>query len=232
MSGSDVGDRAGDAFGAAADAVELDRLLVEHAGELAVDLAHGGDARSTPSRWPPRSRRRRAWMSWICAPISLGRLARSAARSAFTSLATTAKPRPAAPARAASMVALSASSEVCAAIALDQLDDGADPVRGGGQAAHGLVGAGEVVGGAVGGLLGGGDLVPRARDQREQLMCGARRRRPTSRGRGFGGVGGGRRCAGACPGCGRRRSAVVTRSPRRLVEGRGPAPRSSSGSAR
>jgi hypothetical protein len=36
--------------------------------------------------------------------------------SAFTSLATTAKPRPASPARAASIVALSASRFVCLAI--------------------------------------------------------------------------------------------------------------------
>ena len=35
--------------------------------------------------------------------------------SAFTSLATTAKPRPASPARAASIVALSASRVVCSA---------------------------------------------------------------------------------------------------------------------
>ena len=54
------------------------------------------------------------WMSWISVPISPVALAVCCA-SDFTSEATTAKPRPAAPARAASMVALSASSEVCAA---------------------------------------------------------------------------------------------------------------------
>ena len=54
------------------------------------------------------------WMSWMSVPISPVALAVCCA-SDFTSLATTAKPRPAAPARAASMVALSASSEVCAA---------------------------------------------------------------------------------------------------------------------
>ena len=43
---------------------------------------------------------------------------RSAWRALFTSEATTAKPRPASPARAASMVALSASRLVCSAIAV------------------------------------------------------------------------------------------------------------------
>ena len=54
------------------------------------------------------------WMSWISVPISPAAFAVCCA-SDFTSLATTAKPRPAAPARAASIVALSASSEVWAA---------------------------------------------------------------------------------------------------------------------
>ena len=55
------------------------------------------------------------WISRICAPMSPVALAVCCA-SDFTSPATTAKPRPAAPARAASMVALSAKSEVWAAI--------------------------------------------------------------------------------------------------------------------
>ena len=56
------------------------------------------------------------WMSWICAPISL--VASSVRRdSSLTSAATTAKPRPDSPARAASMVALRASSEVWPAMA-------------------------------------------------------------------------------------------------------------------
>ena len=46
----------------------------------------------------------------------VGRLSRSAPASALTSWATTAKPRPASPARAASMVAFSASRLVCSAI--------------------------------------------------------------------------------------------------------------------
>ena len=56
-------------------------------------------------------------MPAICAPISSVALAVCAA-SAFTSDATTAKPRPASPARAASIVALSASRLVCSAIAV------------------------------------------------------------------------------------------------------------------
>ena len=55
------------------------------------------------------------WMAAICARISL--VARAVwLASSLTSLATTAKPRPDSPARAASMVALSASSEVWPAI--------------------------------------------------------------------------------------------------------------------
>ena len=61
-------------------------------------------------------------------PISSVAFAVCAARF-FTSEATTAKPLPASPARAASMVALRASRLVCAAIR-DQLDDVADPPRG------------------------------------------------------------------------------------------------------
>ena len=57
-----------------------------------------------------------SWMSWICALMSPVAFAVCCA-SVFTSDATTAKPRPEAPARAASIVALSASSEVCEAIA-------------------------------------------------------------------------------------------------------------------
>ncbi|MGY4409465.1 hypothetical protein ACVWW4_001201 [Bradyrhizobium sp. LB7.1] len=55
---------------------------------------------------------------WICAILSpISRVASAVwLASDFTSEATTAKPRPASPARAASMVALSASRLVCAAM--------------------------------------------------------------------------------------------------------------------
>ena len=56
------------------------------------------------------------WMAPICPEISSVALAVWLA-SVFTSEATTAKPRPASPARAASIVALSASRLVCSAIA-------------------------------------------------------------------------------------------------------------------
>ena len=58
-----------------------------------------------------------AWMPVICWPISPVAFEVCSA-SAFTSDATTAKPRPASPARAASMVALSASRLVCSAMVL------------------------------------------------------------------------------------------------------------------
>ena len=59
-------------------------------------------------------------MPAICVPISSVAFAVCVA-SALTSWATTAKPRPASPARAASIVALSASRLVCSAIAVISL---------------------------------------------------------------------------------------------------------------
>ena len=74
--------------------------------------------------------------------------------SAFTSVATTAKPRPASPARAASMVELSASSVVCRAICAIRLttlpiaaEDSLKPVHIGAGFAGGLAGlVGELAG--------------------------------------------------------------------------------------
>ena len=60
------------------------------------------------------------WTSAICALISSVAFAVWVARL-YTSDATTAKPRPASPARAASMVALSASRLVCSAMLLMSL---------------------------------------------------------------------------------------------------------------
>ncbi len=68
-------------------------------------------------------------MPAICAEISSVAFAVWPA-SAFTSPATTAKPLPASPARAASMVALSASRLVCSATAVISFDHVADAPRG------------------------------------------------------------------------------------------------------
>ena len=70
-----------------------------------------------------------AWMPVICWPISPVALAVCSA-SALTSEATTAKPRPASPARAASMVALSASRLVWPAMVL--ISSTTSPMRAGG----------------------------------------------------------------------------------------------------
>jgi hypothetical protein len=66
--------------------------------------------RRSPRRW----RRGRLVHRIDLAGDVLGRIARSGPPAPFTSLATTAKPLPAAPARAASIVAFSASKLVCA----------------------------------------------------------------------------------------------------------------------
>ena len=118
------------------------------------------------------------WMPLMCAPISPVALAVCWA-SVFTSEATTAKPRPAAPARAASMVALSASKEVCDGDRLDQLDHRADALGGGGEAADRTVGAREIGDAALGRIFGeGGFAAPNARSAR---AIRARRRRPRRR---------------------------------------------------
>ena len=67
-----------------------------------------------------------AWMPDTCCPISPVAFAVCSA-SAFTSLATTAKPRPASPARAASIVAFSAIKLVCPAMVL--ISSTTSPIR-------------------------------------------------------------------------------------------------------
>ncbi len=75
------------------------------------------------------------WIAEICPPISSVALPVCCA-SVFTSEATTAKPLPASPARAASIVALRASRLVWLAMLLMSLDDGADLLGGGPQFLH------------------------------------------------------------------------------------------------
>ena len=112
--GERAGHLAGDIAGAERDRVELGGLLLEHGAQVRVRVVDRADARmhigervsvcSTAS-----------WMSFTCLAMSSVACAVWPA-SFFTPLATTAKPAPASPARTASMLAMSASSDVCRAM--------------------------------------------------------------------------------------------------------------------
>ena len=106
-----------------------------------------------------------AWMARTWRPISS--VARPVATlSDLTSLATTAKPRPASPARAASIVALSARRLVLLRDGLDQRDDVADLAGARQQRAHVGVGVLRLRDRAVRHLHGGRDLVADGADRR------------------------------------------------------------------
>ena len=106
-------DAAGDLLGGGA-------LLGDRGGDGAADVADLADGALDRADRLDRAHRWRAACRRSGAPISSVALAVWPA-SAFTSLATTAKPRPASPARAASMVALSASRLVCSAMSVMSL---------------------------------------------------------------------------------------------------------------
>ena len=93
------------------------------------------------------------WMSAICSEISSVAFAVWLA-SDFTSEATTAKPRPASPARAASIVAFSAEQIGLRRDGVDQPDDLADAAGGLRQPLHGAVGLARLVDGAAGDACG------------------------------------------------------------------------------
>src|SRR5579883_621367 len=86
------------------------------AGHVAERFGHGmGGLRRVMRRIDSTALLVDPWTARICPPIASVALAVCTA-SDLTSEATTEKPRPASPARAASMVALSASRLVCSAI--------------------------------------------------------------------------------------------------------------------
>ena len=102
-------------------------LLLHRRGDRIRHVREPVDGFGDVRRAPPRPARgatgfRRSWRR------SVRSIGRSASPAILTSEATTEKPRPASPARAASIVALSASRLVCSAIALITPDDLADVV--------------------------------------------------------------------------------------------------------
>ena len=117
----DAGDVAGDLVGArgrladvAADLAGRGRLLLDRRGDRGLDVVDLGDDRADLADRRDRVLRVALDRLDLAADV-LGGLAVLRA-SSLTSLATTAKPLPASPARAASIVAFSASRLVCSAI--------------------------------------------------------------------------------------------------------------------
>ena len=108
----------------------------------------------------------------ICPPIASVALAVCTA-SDLTSEATTAKPRPASPARAASIVALSASRLVWPAIVLNQLDDVADLLRRIGERRHFAVGRLRLADSDMHDAVGLRDLAGYFRDRVREFVGGA-----------------------------------------------------------
>jgi len=162
-----VGDGAGDAFGAVADAVDLDGLMIEDAGERAVGVAHGGDARGDRRYGGDRLFDRLLNVANLPADVAggLGGLLRQRLHLAGHH-------REAAPGGAGARGldgGVERQERGLRCDRLDQLHHRADALGGGGEATYGAVRARQVIDCLLGRRLGGCHLVAGARDQRQQI---------------------------------------------------------------
>ena len=165
--GQHIGDGAGDAFGAVADAIDLYRLMIEDAGELAVGVAHGGDAGGD---------RRDGADGLLDRPLDIANLRPDIAGRLGgllrqrLHLAGHHREASAGGAGAGGLDGgIERQQRGLGGDRFDQLHHHADALGGGGEAAHAVIGARQVVDGAIGGVLGGRHLDARARDQRQQV---------------------------------------------------------------
>ena len=163
-------DGAGDLLGAAADAIDLGGLVIEDAGQLPVGLAHGGHARRHAGDCLDRLVHRVLDVVHLGADIAggLGGLlgerfdlrrdhGKSAAGSAGTCRLDCGVER---------------QERSLRGDRLDQFHHRADTLGGGGEAAHGAVGALKIGHGTRGGVLGGGGFGGGLHDQRQQPARG------------------------------------------------------------
>ena len=182
-----AGQRAGDGFGAGADVVDVDRLVIEDAGELAVGLAHGGDARR--HRRDHRHRLVDRMLDVVDQRADLAGRLRGLLRQRLHLARDHGEAASGGAGACGFDRGIERKQRGLGGDAFDQLHDGADAAGGVGEAANGVVGAAELVDGLIGRDLGGGDFAAGACDQRQQRTRGVRHRADVAR-RDVGGVGG------------------------------------------
>ncbi len=166
----DVSERAGNGLGAGADMIDVDRLMVENAGELPVGFAHGGHARRHRFDRGHGVADRVLDVADQRADLAggLGGLLRQRLH-----LVGDDREAAAGGAGARSLDGgVERKQRRLRGDALDQLDDGADTIGRCREAAHRAVGAGKLVDRAVGRGFRGGDFAAGARDQIEQRPRG------------------------------------------------------------